>query len=90
MNDIKLKEGFVLREVCGVNVVMPTGKKLKEFKGALMLNVTGKEIFAMLQTDKSIEEIVEALTATYDVTPEHAKQSVLNTIEQLRETGVME
>ena len=34
----QLKKDFVLRKVCGLNVVLPTGANVKDFGGALNLN----------------------------------------------------
>ena len=38
---MKIKNGFILRKVPGMNLVMPTGKNVKTFNGSLMLNDTG-------------------------------------------------
>ena len=42
---MKIKEGFILRKVPGMNLVMPTGKNVKDFNGSLMLNDTGAFLF---------------------------------------------
>ena len=89
MSKTKLKKGFVLRKVCGLNVVLPTGANVKDFGGALNLNDTGALIFEQLQAGKSVEETATALVAAYDVTPETALADVQETIESLREAGVV-
>ena len=80
---------FVLRKVCGVNVVLPTGANVKDFGGALKLNDSAALIFEQLQDGKTTEETAAALVAAYDVTPEKALASVQKTIESLREAGVV-
>ena len=40
MSELQLNKDFVLREVCGLNVVLPTGANVKDFGGALNLNDT--------------------------------------------------
>ena len=67
MSELQLNKDFVLRKVCGLNVVLPTGTNVKDFGGALN----------------------PALVAAYDVTPETALADVQETIESLREAGVM-
>ena len=84
-----MNNDFVLRKVCGVNVVMPTGLKVKNFGGALVLNDTGALIYGQLQAGKTDEETAAALVAEYDVSPEKALADVQKTIEALREAGVM-
>ena len=89
MDELQFKEGFVLRKVCGLNVVMPTGANVKDFGGALNLNDTAALIYEQLQAGKTIEETAAALVAEYDVTPEKALADVQKTIESLREAGVV-
>jgi hypothetical protein len=46
---MKLKEGFVLRDVAGSCVVVPTGTDLN-FNGMISLNDTGKVLWQRLET----------------------------------------
>ena len=84
-----LTKDFVLRKVCGLNVVLPTGANVKDFGGALNLNDTAALIYEQLQAGKSVEEAAAALVAKYDVTLEIALADVQETIESLREAGVV-
>ena len=89
MSESQLNKDFVLRKVCGLNVVLPTGVNVKDFGGALNLNDTAALIFEQLQAGKSVEEAADALMEAYDVTRETALADVLETIESLREAGVV-
>lgn len=89
MSEPQLNKDFVLRKVCGVNVVLPTGLQVKDFGGALNLNDTAALIFEQLQAGKTVEETAAALVAAYDVTPEKALADVQKTIDSLREAGVV-
>ena len=89
MSGQNLNKDFVLRKVCGLNVVMPTGANVKDFGGALNLNDTAALIFEQLQAGKTIEEATAALVAEYDVTREKALADVQKTIDSLREAGVV-
>ena len=89
MSEPQLNKDFVLRKVCGVNVVLPTGLQVKDFGGALNLNDTAALIFEQLQAGKTVEETAAALVAAYDVTPEKALDDVQKTIDSLREAGVV-
>ena len=90
MSEPQLNKDFVLRKVCGLNVVLPAGLKVKDFGGALDLNDTAALIFEQLQAGKTIEEAAAALVAEYDVTPVKALADVQKTIDLLRETGVVD
>lgn len=84
-----MNKDFVLRRVCGLNVVLPTGTNVKHFGGALNLNDSAALIYGQLQAGRTVEETVSALVAAYDVTPETALADVQETINSLREAGVM-
>ena len=87
---MKIKNGFILRKVPGMNLVMPTGKNVKAFNGSLMLNDTGAFIFEHLQKGATPEQTAQALTQAYDVTLDTASTDVQNTINSLVESGVAE
>ena len=89
MSEPQLNKDFVLRRVFGVNVILPTGAKVKDFGGALNLNDTAALIYEQLQAGKTVEETAAALVAKYDVTLETALADVQETIETLREAGVV-
>lgn len=87
---MKIKDGFILRKLPGMNLVMPTGKNVKTFNGSLMLNDTGAFIFERLQKGSTPEEIAQALTREYDVALDTASADVQNTVASLIEAGVAE
>lgn len=87
---MKIKDGFILRKVPGMNLVMPTGKNVKSFNGSLVLNDTGAFIFEKLQKGSTPEQTAEALTREYDVPLDTAGADVQNTVAALIEAGVAE
>ena len=84
-----IRDGFVLRKLPGMNLVMPAGENVKTFNGTLMLNDTAALIFEHLQKGESAEDAAKALTAEYDVTEEQAAADVRKTIADLTEAGVI-
>ena len=87
---MKIKDGFILRKVPGMNLVMPTGKNVKSFNGSLMLNDTGAFIYEKLKKGATPDETAQALTEEYDVALDTASTDVQNTINSLIEAGVAE
>lgn len=87
---MKIKDGFILRKLPGMNMVMPAGKNVKTFNGALLLNDTGAFIFERLQRGETVEAAAKALTAEYDVTEAKALSDVKKTVAELVEAGVAE
>ena len=53
-------------------------------KKYFQLNETGLIVWRGLERGRSLEEIVGEITAAYDVTPEHAAESVRRLLENLR------
>ena len=86
---MRIKDGFVLREVAGQAMVIATGEASKEFYGMIKLNETGKEIWQALQEGKMAEEIVMLLKDKYDVEPGQAESDVAAFINQMEEMGFL-
>ena len=53
-------------------------------KKYFQLNETALIVWRGLEKDQTMGEIVEEITAAYDVTPEHAAESVRKLLENLR------
>ncbi|MCA1621379.1 MAG: PqqD family protein [Acidobacteria bacterium] len=53
-------------------------------KKYFQLNETGMIVWRGLEKKQTLEEIVGQITAAYDVSPEHATESVLKLLDNLR------
>ena len=87
---MKIKEGFVLREVAGQAVVIAVGKASESFHGMINLNSTGKVIWTGIQDGQTEEEIVKNITDQYEVESERAEKDVKQMIQKMYEVGVIE
>ena len=81
---MKLKSGFILREVAGQTVVLPAGSELN-LNMMISLNDTGKFLWSLLETDQEIDALVNALLCEYDVDAQTAKSAVDSFIAKLNE-----
>ena len=63
---MKIKAGFILRDVAGKTFVVATGELSKNFKGMITLNETGKFIWKLLENDATKEEIVDKMLEVYE------------------------
>ena len=63
---MKLKNGFILREVAGSTVVVPLDPT-HTFGNMLKLNGTGKFLWELLGEDVTEEALVSALLAEYEI-----------------------
>ncbi len=84
---MKIKDGFVIRDIMGQCVVVSTGEASETFSGMIKLNETGKDIWEGVADGKSEEEIVDFIVDEYDVDKEHAKVSVKKFIDDMKGKG---
>ncbi len=89
-NIMKIKEGFVLREVMGNSVVIATGETSLNFRGMVKLNPTAAEIWKAIEDGKSKKEICSALLDKYEIDAETVENDVEKTIKTLTEQGFIE
>lgn len=87
---MKIKPGFVLREVAGQCVVVPVGEEALHFNGVITLNSSGKILWEALKKDVSLEDLVNLLLSKYNVTKEVATQDVNEFINILRSRNIIE
>ena len=84
---MRIKKGFVLREVAGQNMVIATGEASKDFHGMIKLNNTGKEIWQGLQEGLTETDIAKALQEKYEIDEEKALQDTKEFIDKMLEMG---
>lgn len=86
---MRIKNGFVLREVAGQIMVIATGEASKDFHGMIKLNSTGKVIWLGLQEGLTEEEITARLQEQFDVDSEKAAQDTRAFLQQMEEMGFL-
>ena len=86
---MKVKDGFVLREVAGQAVVIATGEASKDFHGMVKLNGTGSVIWKGLSEGKTEDQIADELVAEYEVTREQALADVRAFVRKMADEGFL-
>jgi len=87
---MKIKKGFLMREVAGKYVVVPVGIGTNEFKGMVQMNKIGAFLWNSLEQEQTSEELVQKILAKYDVTEEQAVLDVEKFIGELLNAGILE
>ena len=85
---MKLKDGFILREVAGQIVVLPSGEDL-DLNMMITLNGTGKFIWTLLENEIEEKDIVSAILKEYNVDQLTAEAAVAGFIRKLNEHGFL-
>ena len=81
---MKIKEGYLLREVAGSSVVIPLGKSSLDFNGMITLSETGAFLWKKLEQGADESALVAALLEEYDIDEATAKSDINSFIEKLR------
>lgn len=87
---MKLKDGFVLRQVAGTWVVISVGKTNVNFNGMLSLNDSGALLWQTLEKGGDREALADALTAEYEVDRSTALADTDEFLATLAKAGCLE
>ncbi len=87
---MKIKNGFVIRQVGGEHVVVPVGERSKEFHGMINMNATGAFLWKFFSEEHTVEEGVDALCNEYNVERGLAETDVKRFTDVLERNGFTE
>ncbi len=85
---MKIKSGFILKEIAGEHVLMFLDSSLKN--KVITLNETGAFIFRLISEGKEKEDITKALLSEYEIDEGQASSDVENFINALSALGALE
>lgn len=86
---MKIKEGFMLKNVAGKHIVVPVGEEAVNFNGLITLNSSGKMLFEALQRDVEMIQLVQLMLVKYDIDEETAKNDVNAFVNKLKSKGII-
>lgn len=87
---MRLKQGFILRDVGREHMAIATGEAVKQFNGLIRNNGTANFIYKQLMEDTTEEKIVAAMLEKYNAPEEVIAADVHRIIEQIRSAGILE
>lgn len=87
---MKVEKEFVLREIAGDYVIIPTGQTVLYFNGLITVNEIGAFLWNLLQNDVTQEQLVKAVLDEYDVDEVTAREDIQDFLETLLKGGIME
>ncbi len=85
---MKLKSGFVLREMAGEITVLPAGD-LENYDKVVTLNETGAFLWQKLEEETREEDLLAALLSEYNVDRKTAEQHLALYLQKLRDNGLL-
>lgn len=87
---MRINKEFILREIAGEYILVPTGRTALQFNGLITVNEIGALIWKLLLEDSTIEEIVDAILKEYESDANTVKNDVLEFIQYLEENQIIE
>lgn len=79
---MKIKEGFVLRQVAGETVVLPSGDM--DLNAMITLNETGAFLWQKLEQETTVDQLVAEVLKVYETDEATAKAAVEGFVEKLK------
>lgn len=70
---MKIVKEFVLREIAGEAILVPTGETSQEFNGMINLSATAQFIWENLEKVDSLDELVDKILEEFEVDRETAR-----------------
>ena len=89
---MKIKKGFVLREVCGEKVIVGEGLETINFGKLISVNDTAALLWkkATELGDFSVEQLADALEEVYEVSHEQALSDAEKLTARWKEAGLID
>lgn len=85
---MKIKDGFILREVADSYLVVAVGEAVKHFSGVINLNETGAFLWRLLEKGADEEQLKKELLAEYDVDEQTAEKDIRTFVEKLEKANL--
>lgn len=89
---MRIKNGFVLRQVCGENVIVGEGLGAINFGKMLALNETAAWLWqqAVAMSDFTVDALARKLCDEYEVSLDEAQTDVASIVTEWQNVGVLE
>jgi hypothetical protein len=88
--DMKIKDGFILRNVVDEWIVMPKSANIKNFEGAIVLNDVSSHIWKQLESPISREDLLRSVLEEFDVSEDVAGIDLDEFLSRLRKMDMLD
>ena len=81
---------FIMREIAGETILIPSGSAAKKFNGLITVNELGAFIWNALSEDLTLDALTERITEAYEVDAATARADASELLDELRQVGALE
>lgn len=86
---MKVSDQFILRSIAGENLLIPVGDAAIHVKGLICLSESGLLLYNKLKDGCAREDLIDALTAEYEVSKEEASRDTDAFLDQMRQLNML-
>ena len=86
---MKIVKEFILREIAGECVLVPTGDTSQELNGMISINDSARFMWENVEKADSFEELVSLIMNEYEVEEEIAKRDAASFVNDMVKYGFM-
>lgn len=86
---MKRKDGFLMQDVAGENLLLPLGSQVLDTNGILTLNATARCVWELLAEDRSVDELAAVVVERFDVDGERARADVQTFLGEIARLGLL-
>lgn len=87
---MKIKDGFVLRKIAGLDYLIPIGSNIAYFNGIISLNHTALYIWNNLREGINMSTMIDMFMREYNLSKEKAQEDIEHFMNQLRQAKLIE
>lgn len=87
---MKVKQGFMLRNIAGKDIVVAVGEAALDFNGMITLNETGAFLWKLLENGADYDALLDALLKEYDVDEAQAREGIDAFLQTARNASLIE
>ena len=84
---MKIIKEFILREIAGEIILVPTGETTQQFNGLITLSDTARFIWEYIEHVDSLQELVKLMIEEYEIDEKTATEDAIQFISQLVGNG---
>lgn len=84
---MKIAKEFILRDIAGECVLVPTGATTHEFNGLITLSDTARFIWENIEKVDSLDEMIKAIVEEYEIDAQTAADDAVEFIGKLFQSG---
>lgn len=86
---MEIKKELIKREIAGDTILVPVGKAVYDSNGLFALNELGAFLWDRLPAANTQQDLLEAVLAEYEVTPEEAAGDIKEFLSKLESLGII-